>query len=776
MKSNRMKTLSLALLFAACIPWACFKNSVHPSPSSQDEDGLPRVGRQITDFTLGDYRGRQWSLEEFTNEPILVVMFLGIECPIVKLYASNLVEMDKHYRERGARFIAIDSNRHDSIKEIAHFARINKFEFPFLRDSNNKVADLFGAQRTPEVFVLDSNRKVRYYGAIDDRYTYGLQREKAKRSHLVTALDELLAGKEISVPETESIGCHIGRVLQVNPDSEVTYTNQISRIIQKHCIECHREGEIAPFEMTDYEEVVGWAEMMEEVVRDTRMPPWYANPEYGEFHNDPQLSAADKELLYRWVANGAPEGDPADMPEPRQFVKGWRIGTPDMIVPMAYEPFKVPATGVIPYQFLIVDPGFKEDKWVKAAECRPGNTAVVHHIIVDVLGNRRVSGRAMGRLDSEWLAATVPGCPPMILPEGHAKFVPAGSRLAFQMHYTPNGTPQEDISSIGLIFADPSEVKKRVVTQHAANIAFSIPPHAENYRVDGYCELDEDTQILSFLPHLHTRGKAFRYIAEYPDGSEEILLDVPNYDFNWQLIYEYAEPKLVPAGTTIHSIAYFDNSENNFANPDPTATVRWGSQTWDEMMIGYFDSTMAHQDLTTQVVVSRVSKFMKRVKEGKLDVQVLQTAAKTALHSAKQMAEFNLVLKEQLPQIDRVCWMSIEGEQLIIKQVAQEAEVEAICGGAGLSYPAKMFVFSRIARGSEHLMCPDLSKSKDPGFPFMSRGLSSSLHFPVLINGKQGTINYWSDELNGFPQEAVDLLGKLAQDMAKGAANPGQGN
>jgi hypothetical protein len=267
---------------------------------------------------------------------------------------------------------------------------------------------------------------------------------------------------------------------------------------------------------------------------------------------------------------------------------------------MTEKPFDVPAKGAVRYQYFLADPGFTEDTWIKSAECRPGNRAVVHHIIVGIIpkgASLMGRGGGGGDLSSGWLAATAPGGRPMVLREGMAKLVPAGSKLVFQMHYTPNGTPQQDRSCVGLIFANAEDVRKQVGTDKAGERNFSIPPGAANHKVEATRTMNKDTLVLALMPHMHLRGKAFRYTAIFPDGKEEILLDVPHYDFNWQNSYEFVEPKLMPKGSRIRCEAWFDNSEENLANPDPTATVRWGDQTWEEMMIGYFTATPAEQDL-----------------------------------------------------------------------------------------------------------------------------------------------------------------------------------
>jgi len=272
-------------------------------------------------------------------------------------------------------------------------------------------------------------------------------------------------------------------------------------------------------------------------------------------------------------------------------VKGWQIAKPQEV--FWVKPYTVPAEGTVDYQYFTVDPGFTEDRWVQAAEARAGNPAVVHHIIVFVLppGSKRSAVSFDG-----FLVATAPGARPMVLPQGMAKKVAAGSKFLFQMHYTPNGSPQKDRSCVGLIYAKPDTIKTAVKTTAALNLIFTIPPNAGNHPVDAIHSLRRDSLLLSLYPHMHLRGKAFRYTARYPDGKEEVLLDIPRYDFNWQNTYELAEPKLLPKGTEIRCAARYDNSAENSANPDPTKPVRFGEQTHEEMMIGFFDIATPRDD------------------------------------------------------------------------------------------------------------------------------------------------------------------------------------
>jgi peroxiredoxin/mono/diheme cytochrome c family protein len=567
---------------------------------------LPRValaglGESVADFRLPDYHGQQRALSELAGPRGTVLVFLGVECPLAKLYAPRLAHLAAQYEARGVRFIALDSNRQDLPTEMGHYAQRHGLKFPFLKDLQNEIADRLGAQRTPEVFLLDHELRLRYRGRIDDQYQPGVQGARAKQEDLKQALEDLLADRPIRQPTTEAVGCLIGREPKQParpPVGEpVTWSKQIAPIFQRHCQDCHRPGEIGPMPLLTYQDIQGWEEMIREVVSQGRMPPWHANPQYGQFANDLRLSDEEKKLIFAWLDQQAPEGNPADLPPPVNFPEGWHIPPPDQIVYMSAEPFSVPAEGTVEYQWFVADPGFREDRWVKAAECRPGNRAVVHHVTVyykppgvpfDLRFGTRMNllgGYTPGRTTDKMAWG------------GLAFYLPAGTKLVFEVHYTPNGTPQTDRSYVGLVFADPGEVEKQLHCVLAANDNFQIPPRADNYEVRSEYHFDEDSYLYSMAPHMHLRGKSFRFELIRPGSKSEILLDIPRYDFNWRTEYPLLEPIFIPAGSVMRCTAHFDNSESNPANPDPDATVRWGDQVWEEMMIGGFAIAPANQDL-----------------------------------------------------------------------------------------------------------------------------------------------------------------------------------
>jgi peroxiredoxin len=561
------------------------------------------IGQKLTDCELGDDGGAPQRLSDFRDKPILVLVFLGTECPLAGLYAQRLAELDQQFAQRGVQIIGIDSNQQDSAAEIVAFARDHALRFPLFQDRNNQFADHLSAQRTPEVFLLDQERIIRYHGRIDDQFAVGVRRPQPKRRDLALAIEDVLAGREVHVPHTEGVGCFIGRAAKTEPSRagsdapQVTFTRDIAPLLNRRCVSCHREGSIGPFALMTYQDAAAWALTIQEVITQGRMPPWLASPDHGKFANEARLTPAEKQLIADWIAHGTPQGDPADLPPTPFFNDSWHIGPPDLVLSMPTQ-FEIPAHGLVDYQYFEVDPGFTEDKWIQAAELRPGNRAVVHHSLIFLRPPRSKDLIAQGDLKSVYLTGFAAGSPPLTLPSGMAKKIPTGWKLVFQMHYTTVGTPQHDQSTLGLIFADPHTVQKEVATNMLMDMAMSLPPHSADTLVEARTTLKHDLLLLSLSPHMHLRGKSFRYEAHYPEGQTEILLDIPRYDFGWQDHYVLCEPKRLPRGAVLHCTAHFDNSAANPANPDPSATVQWGEQTTDEMMIGYYDVALADQDLT----------------------------------------------------------------------------------------------------------------------------------------------------------------------------------
>jgi hypothetical protein len=383
-----------------------------------------------------------------------------------------------------------------------------------------------------------------------------------------------------------------------------TFHKDVLPILQRHCQGCHRPGEIGPMPLLTYSQVRPFAAAIRETVRLKKMPPWGADPAHGKFSNDPALTPSEIATLTQWADQRAPEGDLKGAPEPLEFVEGWNIGVPERVFEMP-QPYTVPATGTIDYTYFVVSTGFKEDRWIQDAEVRPANRGVVHHVIVYIrqpgstwlkdakpgepfVPVKRPEGLNRASSQGEYLAGYTPGKSAMRLSAGQGKLLKAGSDLVFQMHYTTNGKEGVDRTRLGINFAKtvPSE---RILTVAVANRDFAIPPGAPSHPVTSDLTFVGNARIVAYWPHMHVRGKSFRFEGVTASGQRQVLLNVPRFDFNWQHRYLPEQPFLASAGSKLECFATFDNSPNNAVNPDPKASVRWGDQTWEEMMIGFIE-------------------------------------------------------------------------------------------------------------------------------------------------------------------------------------------
>jgi peroxiredoxin len=563
------------------------------SPAAADPPAP--VGARVADFTRTDAAtGKPWALAENARDArATVVVFLNTGCPVGSAYARKLAEFHRRYSKEGVAFVAVNSHTLDTAAAAAAHAREHGLPFPVLKDDGTTLADRFAVDRVPTAFVLDAGRAVRYAGRVDDQYAPGVHKPRASTRELGNAIDAVLDGREVTVPFAAAAGCKLTRERVPAAAAAVTYHRDVAPILRAKCQECHRAGEAGPFALTSYRQARGWADMIKEVVAAGQMPPWHADAPHGHFANDRRLTPAQKATLLAWVDAGCPEGDPKDAPPQAKFVSGWRLGRePDRVIPMN-RAVDVPAqyllslSGGMPYQYVEAGEPFAEDTWVQAAEVRPGYRAAVHHVIVFVIPPDGPPD--LDRNFSEHMLATyVPGDQPIIYPEGMAKKVPKGSRLVFEIHYTPNGKAGTDRTAVGLVLAT-NPPKQEAKGTAAFDKKFVIPAGAASHDVRATRVFKTPVTLLSLTPHMHLRGKAFRYELVTPDGKREVLLNVPRYDFNWQISYALAKPRELSAGSRIECTAWFDNSPGNPSNPDPKARVRWGNQTWEEMMIGFVE-------------------------------------------------------------------------------------------------------------------------------------------------------------------------------------------
>jgi len=527
-----------------------------------------------------------------------VLFFTSVECPLANRYADRVKSLHQLYRDRGTSCYALYSHALETPAEVRRHAAETQYGFPALLDPEQLAAERFGVKHTPTVVILDAAGKVRYRGAVDDHKSL----ELVKRQHARLALDELLAGKQVSLDATPTTGCLIQRRRPENRNAEVTYAAQIGKLLHAQCADCHRPGQVAPFSLLTYEQARRWADNIKHVTASHAMPPWKPVNQ-GMFLGERHLSAEEIELLAKWADAGAPLGDPARVPPPPAFNDGWQLGKPDLELVMPE--FEVAASGPDEYRCFVLDPRLAEDRYVQAVEFRPGNARIVHHIMTYIDAFGFAAGRASddgrpgfpsrgtgpGFFPAGDLGGWGPGMQPYPLPDGTARLLPRGSKIVMEVHYHKSGKPERDQTRIGLHFAK-SPVKKQVHSQVVLNLTFRIPPGAKRHEVKADWRVPFDQHALAIIPHMHLIGKEIVVTARYPDDFEKTLVHIKDWDFNWQEAYRFKEPVPLPRGTRITVRGWFDNSADNPNNPNhPPREVRFGENTTDEMCVAYLTYT-----------------------------------------------------------------------------------------------------------------------------------------------------------------------------------------
>lgn len=552
------------------------------------------LGDKAPNFTFTDTRFLERSLADLGDHAAVVVVFTTLDCPVAQRYLPKLKELEAAYRDRGVQFLGINVGSNDPLVEVAYQAISADWPFPVGKDFDGQVVSALGVERVPQVVVLDRDRKLRYRGRIDSQYRVGGVQPNAGREDLQEALDDVLADREVSVAETPVDGCRITIEDVAKPSVTPTYAEHVAGILQKHCQECHRDGGSAPFTLLNFADAVANAETIAEVVRQRRMPPAFAAKEHGEFVNHRELSSEELSQLYHWARGERLPGDLAKAPPPREWpTSKWLIGEPDLIVKMP-KVQKLPASGYVPYRYVVLPHLFKEDTWVQKIQILPGNPKAVHHCNMAYVKDGKYT-------DAQFITGYVPGGDPMILDPDMGFKIPAGSMLVLQVHYVTTGEEATDETAVGFVFPK-QEIDKEIQHFRVHNAVFEIPPGDGHHRVDAVQQLACNAQGIGMFVHMHLRGKHMTFLAHYPSGETETLLVVPNYSFDWQMSYRWPEKlKKFPQGTKIECIAHFDNSTFNPYNPDPKATVKEGQQTFEEMMYGFFFFYDADQELNLQV-------------------------------------------------------------------------------------------------------------------------------------------------------------------------------
>ncbi|MEP6671111.1 MAG: redoxin family protein [Chthoniobacter sp.] len=548
------------------------------------------VGRRVDNLTVKGLDGHDVAITAAKGDKALVLALFSATCPISNKLGPELARLEKDYAGKNIAFYLVNIAPETKPDELHKFITAFGLKSPVVTDSAQAAQRALAATTSTEVFVLDAARTLVYRGAINDQYGLGYSKDAPTKNYLRDALDSVLQDKAPAIAATSAPGCALDVPNAARPAAtNLTYNHDISRILQANCVSCHHQDSIAPFSLETYADVKEHAAMMKKQVNRGAMPPWFAVETAGHAHqwmNDRSLSETDKTDLLAWLNSERPQGNPADAPVPRHFTSGWMIGQPDAVFQIP-RPVQVKAEGVMPYQTEVVETNFTEDRWVRGYEILPTDRAVVHHVIVRVHA-KGAKLKEAGDASEGFFAAYVPGNSFRVLPDGFAKLLPAGSRISFQIHYTPNGHATQDQIKIGLLFAaQPPQYEVHVSS--LAKPGLNIPPGDANHVETAEMVIPTNMMFMSFMPHMHVRGKAFKYELTTPDGKSEALLDIPHYDFNWQIQYQYAQPKFIPAGSKVRITAIYDNSPGNPANPDPTKTVRWGQQTYEEMMIGYVE-------------------------------------------------------------------------------------------------------------------------------------------------------------------------------------------
>ena len=589
------------------------------------------IGTWVPSVNCRDLDGAAVDWRDATGERGTVLALTSVTCPVGQKLSPALARAEAVADRLGFGFVHVGVQGLDDAAALRAHARRHGLEGLVLQDTRGELARALDARTTTEVFVVDARGTLRYRGAVNDQYGIGFALPAAREHFLRDALVALATGKELAVPATTAPGCVVEHeVAPAGDASEVTYARDVSRLMQRSCVECHRDGGVAPFPLDSYGAVSRRASMLLSVVDEGLMPPWFAAEHEGDspWANDRSLLPGERDLLARWIEAGKPEGNTAEAPLPRRFeTGGWVLGEPDAVYAMPRS-VKVPAEGRVRYQYFAVPTNLAQDAWIEAIEVRPGAIDVVHHVLAYALPAEAFEGGRLVRWDllderRGFFAAWAPGAEAAVYPAGQARLLEAGTVLMFELHYTPNGKARRDRSAVGVHFAstDPAWRPERIVrTAGISNRSFVVPAGAAGHVDTAAGLVTRAMRITSLMPHMHLRGRAFRFERVALDGTRTTLLDVPRYDFNWQLSYDLQEPIVLEAGERIDVRAEFDNSSANLANPAPDRPVRWGPDTDDEMLIGFVDYVLVEedQDLPADepqfaVIESRVQRYLAKL-------------------------------------------------------------------------------------------------------------------------------------------------------------------
>lgn len=563
--------------------------------------------RPTADFTLTDSAGKPWQLHGRKAKAV-VVAFLSADCPMSNNYLPALADVAAKYADKGVAVVGVFPDPDTTAAQLTAHAKEYRVAFPLLRDEAHAAVAALGPRVTPEVFVLDGTFTLRYRGRIDDGYAGRLKPKPTTTRHdLVAALDEVLAGKPVGVPETKAFGCRINELAKKDaPAAAVTFHKDVLPVLQAHCQSCHRPGQVGPFSLTSYKQAARWADACLEEVQAKKMPPW--KPETNDLLTGARtLPPGAIKVLEAWVEQGMPEGNPADAPPPAKFADGWTLGEPDLVLEVPAE-MTVGATGRDLFRVVVLPTNLPEDRYIAAMEVKPGNARVVHHTLqmIDTTGQaRKLQAAAQekarpGDADrgpgytvpmgwgflpnpANMLGGWAPGLLPKRLPDGIGQLLPKGADVCVQFHYHRTGKEEKDRTKIGFYFAR-GEVTQRYRSLAVTGLFRTIPAGETAYQVESSWRLTDAVDVYRLVPHMHLLGKNIELAATLPGEPERVLIRLPEWDYNWQEQYELKEPLTLPKNTILTVRATFDNSTGNPNNPtSPPKAVRFGEQTTDEM-------------------------------------------------------------------------------------------------------------------------------------------------------------------------------------------------
>jgi hypothetical protein len=544
----------------------------------------PAVGAaadRVGDFSLLDQDGYFHQMSWYDDHAAIALLVYANDSDAAVAALDAFVALRQSYEQQGIQFFLIDPMGRLDRDAVARQTTQHGLDIPVLMDDTQYVSESLGIDQTGEVFVYDPKAF-----SVEFRGPAGVELEQA--------LNALIAGDDVPVARVALSGDPVSYAAKtVHAEKLPSYEKDIAPIIAENCASCHREGGIAPFAMDSHAMVQGWSPMIREVLMTKRMPPGQIDGHIGEFINDMLVEQSDQQKLLHWIDAGAPRDGSIDpLAELTWPESKWAFGEPDYIIKVPEQ--TIPATGVLDYINVVVPIETDKDYWVRGSQYVAGDRTVLHHTLNNLIPpdaqRRRRGFIGGGDPNAANITAYIPGAEPEWMPENTGGLLKAGSSIALQLHYTTNGRETTDASEIGLWFYPEGEVPQKRLSGACAcifpNTWTNITPNDPEFVQESSVTLDKDAYLRSFTPHMHFRGKYMRFFAEYPDGNREELINIANYNYNWQLAYTYKEPRLMPAGTRLIAVGAFDNSQQNPYNPDPSRSVPWGQQSWDEMFFG----------------------------------------------------------------------------------------------------------------------------------------------------------------------------------------------